>query len=178
MINRRSLFTVIPLLAMMCFSAGVQADKSLKAIIPWDGEGRVFRIGMDTMLFLGAFEGVMYVETSEGKLDEGFVMCPATQRIDLKTKTTTGSGHCMITASGGDTVFAEWSCSGQVGGCKGTFKLTGGSGQFKGVTGSSKLVVRSPLSVLAGDMASGSMIRVASGIAILPELKYNMPGKK
>ena len=178
MINRRSLFTVIPLLALLCFSAGAQAEESLKAIIPWDGEGRVFRIGMDTMLFLGAFEGIMYVETSEGELDEGFVVCPVNQILDLKTKATTGSGHCMITASGGDTVFAEWTCSGKVGGCKGNFKLTGGSGKFKGITGSSKLIVRSPLSVLAGDMASGSVVRVASGIAILPELKYKMPAKK
>jgi hypothetical protein len=164
---------------MLCFSAGAQAEQSsLKAIIPWDGEGRVFRIGMDTMLFLGAFEGIMYVETAEGKLDEGFVVCPVTQKLNLKTKATTGSGNCMITASGGDTVFADWSCSGKVGGCKGDFKLTGGSGQFKGITGSSKLIVRSPLSVLAGDMASGSVVRVASGIAILPELKYNAPAKK
>ncbi len=179
MINRRSLITVIPLLVMMIIPAAVQAEKSsLKAIIPWDGEGRVFRIGMDTMLFLGAFEGIMYVESAEGKLDEGFVVCPVKQTIDLKTKATTGSGYCMITASGGDTVFAEWSCSGKIGGCKGNFKLTGGSGQFKGITGSSKLIVRSPLSVLAGDMASGSIVRVASGIAILPDLTYNAPAKK
>jgi len=178
MSNRPSLFTIFPLLALMVFPAGAQAEESLKAIIPWDGEGRVFRIGMDTVLFLGAFEGIMYVETAEGELDEGFVVCPVNQTIDLKTKATTGSGHCMITASGGDTVFAEWTCSGKVGGCKGNFKLTGGSGQFKGITGSSKLIVRSPLSVLASDMASGSVIRVASGIAILPELKYTVPARR
>ena len=178
MSNWRMQFALVPLLAMLIFPAVAQAEKSLKAVIPWDGEGRVFRIGMDTILFLGALEGIIYVETSEGKLDEGYVMCPATQQIDLKTQATTGSGHCMITASGGDTVFAKWSCSGQVGRCKGNLELTGGSGQFDGITGSSMLEVRSPLSVLAGDMASGSTLRVASGIAILPELQYTMPASQ
>ena len=174
--NRRIRLPFV-LLAMLLFPIAAQAEQALKAIIPWDGEGRVFLIDTDTMLFLGAFEGIMYIETSEGKLDEAFVMCPGTQRLDLSTKATRGSGHCMITVSGGDTVFAEWSCSGEVGGCKGDFKLTGGSGQFKDIVGASKLVVRSPLNVLAGDMASGSTVRVASGVAILPELKYTLSAK-
>ena len=175
MSKRESTLSFIPLLALLFSSTAVHAEKTLKAIIPWDGEGKVFRIDMDTILFQGAFEGIIYVETSEGKLDEGFVMCPATQRLDIQTKATTGSGYCMITGSEGDTVFAKWSCSGKIGGCKGELELTGGSGQFKGITGSSKLVVRSPLNVLAGDMGSGSVIRIASGIALLPELRYRIP---
>jgi hypothetical protein len=163
-------------LVLLSLSIGVLAQqKSLKAIIPWDGEGRVFRIGTDTMLFLGAFKGIIYVETSEGKLNEGFVMCPATQKLDLKSRTTSGSGHCMITASEGDTVYAEWTCTGKVGGCNGDFILTGGTGKFKGVTGASKLKVRTPLNVLAEGMSSGSVLRIASGLAILTELKYEIP---
>jgi hypothetical protein len=169
---------LVSLLATLFLPNVSQAEKTLKAIVPWDGEGRLFRIGLDTMLFQGALEGIMYVETSEGKLNEGFVMCPATQKLDLKTRATSGSGNCMITVSGGDTVFATWTCAGQLGSCKGDLQLTGGSGQFEGITGSSKLIIRSPLSVLASDMASGSTIRVASGIAILPELKYQLQAKE
>ena len=84
----------------------------------------------------------------------------------------------MITPSAGDVVYAEWTCAGEVGGCKGSFKLTGGSGKFKGVTGSSELLVRSALNVLVAGMSSGSVVRSATGIAMLPDLKYNMPNKK
>lgn len=178
MTNWQLRFALIPLLAVMIFPVVAEAEKSVAATISWDGEGRVFRIDVDTIMFLGALEGIIYLETPEGKLDKGYVMCPATVQIAPKTQATTGSGHCMITASGGDTVFAKWSCSGQADHCKGNFKLTGGSGQFDGITGSSTLEVRSPLSELASDMASGSAVRVPSGIAILPELQYTMPARQ
>ena len=160
------------------FNVAHAEQKSLKAMIPWDGEGRVFHIAPGTMLFLGAFQGVIYVETSEGKLDEGFVSCPLKQQLDLKSRKTSGSGHCMITASGGDTVYAKWTCTGVLGGCKGDFKLTGGTGKFKGITGSSKFIVRSPLRALITDMANDSVLRVSSGIAILPDLKYTLATQK
>ena len=50
----------------------------------------------------------------------------------------------MITASGGDTAYARWSCSGKPGQCKGKFDLTGGTGEFKGAKGSS--VLKAPFS--------------------------------
>ena len=147
---------------------------SLSAVIPWDGEGRVFRVSSEKVLFLGAFEGIIYVETNEGELDEGFVRCPVTQELSLADQTTSASGYCMITASGGDTVYAEWTCAGEVGGCRGDFNLTSGTGQFEGISGNSKLIVRSPLHALSVDLASGSVLRVASGIAMLPELRYKL----
>ena len=170
---------VILMLSLFGLPTAVSAEeKSLKAMIPWDGEGRVFQVAPDTLLFLGAFEGIIYVETAEGKLYEGFVRCPVTQKIMIETKKTNGSGYCMITTSSDDTVYAEWSCEGQVGGCKGEFKLTGGTGQFEGITGKSKLIVRSPLQVLAPGMSAGNVLRAGSGLAVLPELKYEIPSEK
>ena len=84
----------------------------------------------------------------------------------------------MITTSSADTVYAEWTCEGQVGGCKGEFRLTGGTGQFEGITGLSELIVRSPLQALAPGMSGGNVLRAASGLAVLPELKYKIPSKK
>lgn len=165
------------ILSGLSVTAHAEEMQSLKAFIPWDGEGRVFKIGPDTMLFLGAFKGVIYAEKAQGELDEGFVDCPVTQKIDIKTQATSGSGYCMITISESKTVYAEWTCKGKVGGCLGEFKVTGGTGELEGITGSSKLVVRSPLSALVADMANGSVLRAASGIAILPELKYRLPSK-
>lgn len=170
--------TSLLFLFLTILSASAQAEqKSLEAIITWDGEGRVFQIADQTMQFLGSFEGIIYVKTHEGKLNEGFVSCPANQTLNLKTGKTKGSGHCMITASPNDTVYAKWSCNGVVGKCEGDFKLTGGTGKFKGVKGSSKMLIRSPLRALIADMPNNSVLRVGSGIAILPELKYTLAKK-
>jgi hypothetical protein len=175
---RHGLMTMTGLLLLAAGSSAFAEKKSLKAVMPWEGDGKVYQIGPETMLFLGAFEGIIYVETSEGKLDEGFVRCPGSQTIDVKTGKTSGEGHCMITPSAGDIVYATWSCKGEVGGCKGDFKLTGGSGQYKGISGSSKLLVRSAINTLVVGLSSGSVVREATGIAILPELTYSIPGSK
>ena len=160
----------------VAFSASAE-QKSLQATIPWDGKGQIFQVGPDTMLFLGSFEGIIYVETETGELNEGFVECPLTTKVDIKTKATSSSGHCMISVSPEETVYAEWSCEGQLGVCKGDFNLTSGTGKLEGISGSSPIILRSPLRHLAIDMASGSELRVASGLATLPKLTYELPAK-
>ena len=120
----------------------------------------------------------MYIETSKGALNEGLVRCQVVQELGMNTGTTSAQGHCMITASGGDTVYARFNCKGKPGGCMGTFELTGGTGKFEGATGSSVLKVRSPLRALSANVASGSVLRVASGLAELPELTYELPNEK
>ena len=177
--NLRHPFSVLAGLILLGMAVVVQAEqKSLKAMMPWEGEGNVYQISPDTMLFLGAFEGIIYAETSEGKLDEGFVRCPGSQKINLKSGETEAEGYCMITPSAGEVVYASWSCRGEVGGCRGDFILTGGTGQYEGVTGSSKLLVRSAINTLVVGMSSGSAIREATGIAVLPELTYTLPSKQ
>ncbi len=165
-------------IALLGFAAPALAQpKELSAIIPWEGEGRVFQIGPKTLLFLGAFKGVIYVEHLGGEVDEGFVECPVTQRLELTSEETFGWGNCMITPSGGDTIFAEWTCAGAVGRCHGKFTLTGGTGKFEGIKGASDFLVRSPLRALATDISSGTVLRVASGLAVLPKLTYEVPAK-
>lgn len=179
MVNARHWFIGLSGLILLGLAGAVQAEKkSLKAVMPWEGEGSVYQIGPDTMLFLGAYEGIIYAETSEGKLDEGFVRCPGSQKINIKSGKTEGEGYCMITPSAGDVVYATWSCQGEIGGCRGDFKLSGGTGQYEGVTGSSKLLVRSAINTLVVGMSSGSVIREATGIAVLPELTYTIPKEK
>ncbi len=48
-------------------------------VIPYEGEGRVFQVAPDTMLFMADYEGIMNVERAEGELDQAFVRCPAIQ---------------------------------------------------------------------------------------------------
>ena len=170
--------STMSVLASVLVSGSVAADKTLKAIVPFEGEGTVYQIAPETMLFLGAFEGIIYVETAEGKLDEGFIRCPGSQTIDTKTGKTSGEGYCMITPSVGEVVYATWTCRGEVGGCKGDFKLTSGTGQYEGISGTSKLVVRSALNTLIVGMSSGSAVREVTGLAILPELRYSILEKQ
>jgi hypothetical protein len=160
----------------LALTAGAE-QKSLQAIIPWDAEGQLFQVGTDTMLFLGSLEGIIYFETEEGELNEGFVECPLNQKVDMKTQTTLGSGHCMISVSPEETVYAEWTCEGRVGICEGDFNLTAGTGKLEGISGSSRIILRSPLRLLAIDMGSGSELRVKSGLAVLPKLSYEIPAK-
>ena len=165
-------------LILLSLATGVSAEKnSLTATIPYEGEGRVFQVAPDTMLFMGDFEGIMYVETAEGELDQAFVRCPAIQKVNLKTKASSGYGYCVIAVSEGNTVYAEWTCEGDPSGCRGEFTLTAGTGEFDGIKGSSKLLVRSPLHALLADMATGSVVTTEAGLVVLPKLSYEIPNR-
>ena len=164
------------LLAGAVFLAGAAqaGEKTLNVIMPWDGEGSIHVIAEEKILFSGNFNGIMYAESANGELDTAFAKCPAQQKIDRNSRQASAEGHCNITVSSEDTVFAEWQCKGELGACKGTFTLTGGTGRFKGVTGSSELVIRSILNQIVVGMGDGSVVRSASGLAVLPELKYEL----
>ena len=176
-LKRIFLASVVVTLLLAVSPLRAAEQDTVQATIPWDGEGQVFQVSTDTVLFLGALKGIMYVENSKGEMNEGFVVCPIMQEIDLKTGSTKASGHCEITASADDVVYAKLTCKGKVGagGCEGEFTLTDGEGRFKGVSGSGKLRVRSPMRALIGDLASGSVLRVASGLATIDDLKYRIP---
>jgi hypothetical protein len=149
--------------------------RTIAAVIPWQGQGEIFPIGTDKLRFLGAIEGIMYVETAEGDMDEAFVRCPIVQDIDATNQTTSASGNCTIVVSTEDAVFSEITCEGRAGMCRGEFKLTSGTGRFAGISGSGDMIVRSPVHALAADLSDGTVLHVAAGILQLPELKITLP---
>lgn len=170
--------SLLPLVAILLLPAMPlkAADQgTVQAVIPWEGEGRVFQIDSRRVQFLGALEGIMYVENSKGEMHEGFVQCPIMQMMDLETGVTEAIGHCEITAGPEDVVYAQLSCKGQVGDCMGNFILIDGEGKFAGISGQGDLRVRSPLRSLAADLGSGALLRVAAGIAIIKDLKFSTP---
>jgi hypothetical protein len=173
--NRLLLGLLAGFLAAACLGPSLATEKSLQVIMPWSGDGTIHSIGTHRLLFMGEFEGIMYAENAEGELDAAFASCPATQYIDTDSQQTEAKGYCNIAITGEDTVYAEWNCEGKVGACKGSFILTGGTGRFEGVTGSSELTVRSVLSAVVAGMSSGSVVRAASGLAVLPRLTYKLP---
>ena len=169
---------LLPLAAILMLAtlpASAANERTVQAAIPWEGQGRVFQIDTKRLQFLGALEGIIYVENSEGEMHEGFVQCPIVQILDMETGTTEAIGSCEITAGPLDVVYAQMSCKGRVGDCNGKFVLVDGEGKFAGISGEGSLRVRSPLHALAGSLGSGSLLRVASGLAIIKDLKVSTP---
>ncbi len=101
--------------------------------------------------------------------------CPIVQDIDGTDGSTSASGNCVIVTSTEDSVFAELNCRGIAGLCRGEFTLTGGTGRFAGISGSGKMMVRSPVHALAADLSEGTVLHIAAGILQIPELKYSLP---
>lgn len=162
--------------ALLSCSLAAQAETSkVSAIIPWQGQGQLFPVSADKLRFLGAFEGIMYVETAEGAMNEAFVRCPIVQDIDGNSKRTSASGSCVITVSAEDVVFADMTCEGVAGLCKGEFTLTSGTGRFAGISGSGDMTVRSPLHALAADLSEGTLIHAAAGLLQIPDLEVRLP---
>ena len=177
MINVRTKFQFVTVILLLCGMSGTTfADtRTVSAVIPWQGQGEVFVIGVDTLRFLGSIEGVMYIDTAEGPLNEAFVECPIVQSIDVTNQNITSAGNCTIVVSTEDAVFAELTCEGVKGFCLGEFKLTGGTGRFSGISGSGEMTVRSPMHALVSDLSNGTVLNVASGILQIPALTITLP---
>ena len=171
-----SLGILLSLIGASCtIPAEAAEQETVQAIIPWDAEGRVFQVDTGTMMFIGAFHGVMYVKSSVGDIHEAFVMCPFTQTLDLASGDSEAIAYCEITASPEDVAYAELTCNGKIDDCNGTFSLTDGEGKFAGISGSGQLRVRSPFGALVSGIASGADLRISSGLAVIKDLEYRIP---
>ena len=175
--NRKSVISFAMAMLVFCgFATVAQADtRKMSVIIPWQGQGQLFPVAADKLRFLGALEGIMYVETAEGAMNEAFVRCPIVQDVDGRNQSTSASGSCMITVSPEDVVFAELTCNGVAGKCKGEFTLTSGTGRFAGISGSGEMTIRSPLHALAADLSEGTLIHAAAGLVQIPDLEVRLP---
>lgn len=172
---RNALLPATAILLLVLSTAQAAEQDTVQAVIPWEAEGQVFQVDTGTMLFLGSLEGIMYIESSRGDMHEAFVQCPVMQELDMASGKTEATGRCEITASDANVAYAEMSCKGEVGNCDGKFTLTSGEGELTGISGSGNLRIRSPLRALIADTASGAILRVGAGIAVIKDLKYRIP---
>ena len=170
-----SLLPLVAILLLAVSPARAAEQGTVQAVIPWEGQGRIFQIDTRRIQFLGALEGVMYVENAKGEMNEGFVQCPIVQMMDLETGDMEALGNCEITASPTDVAYAQLSCKGRVGDCSGKLVLIDGEGRFAGISGEGEVRVRSPIHALASDLGSGALLRVAAGIIIVKDLKFSTP---
>ncbi len=155
---------------------GMAAEEgTVAAMSPWQGSGQVYQVSPHKLMILSRYTGILYVENEKGSLDTGIMLCPGVDSIDMKSKKTKGHGHCIISDGEENLVFSEWTCEGTVGSCEGNFKITGGTGEFKGISGGGKMQVRTALVETAIDLTSGSVVQDAAGLAVWAELKYKIP---
>jgi hypothetical protein len=122
-------------------AATLEAEEvKLKIKAPWEAAGRVFKVGPELLQFHGIFQGIMYIDDGKGKLDSAVFICPASQDLNATNGQTVTYGRCMISESDADSVYAEFTCKGDMDGCVGKFKITGGEGHFKGETYDPQLI--------------------------------------
>ena len=179
-LTRRVLDLSAVLLALVALAASAVAEEgTARVLMPWQGEGRLYPIGPDRVLFLGIYKGVMYIETGKERLDGMLFECPAIDEFNLDGREVNSRGYCVLTGAYGDTIFAEFTCKGkEADRCEGEFKLTAGTGQFQGISGSGPIEARSVLGDMASGTSTGYAVKDIAGLAVLRELKYKLPGKK
>ena len=150
-------------------------EKTIQILAPWEGEGKIFQIGVDTLQFVGTFEGVMYMDKNKNELSTAFFICPATQNINITTGKTSAKGHCYIVAERGKA-FADFDCKGEaIGSCDGTFTITGGTDGLKGIKGSGPMHVRTAIGAVAANVNSGEIVRAAKGLVVWPKMTITLP---
>jgi hypothetical protein len=155
---------------------GHAAETTVKAWAVWQGQGRFYKATESVALFSGYFEGLMEVENKQGALDSASMICPATLEVNLTDGTQQGEGRCIIVASGGDRLFASWTCAGKhLEGCGGPFTIKGGTGKFSNVSGQSVFVVRSAVAEYVVTIPEAGVTGNFAGQAAWSALKYTTP---
>lgn len=133
--------------------------------------GTVVRAGEKQLVVAGKLAGPMFIETDEGPQQAGRVGCALSSKIDQASRKTSATGACSFTAHDGATAWGEWDCAGyELVGCRGTFRLTGGTGRFEGASGGSILIWR-PTAFELKKQLDGMALDNASGIVLWREFK-------
>lgn len=133
--------------------------------------GTIVRAGEKQLVVAATLAGPMFIETDEGPQQAGRVGCALSSKIDQASRKTSASGACTFTANDGATAWGELECAGyELVGCRGTFKLTGGTGRLAGASGESTLIWRPTAHELKKQL-DGTTLDNATGIVLWREFK-------
>jgi len=167
--------TALLLIALVATAAGAANAKTVKASGPWVASGKAYQTGTDTALFVGVFSGILLLEEPGEALDAAEFNCPGMQEIDYAKQRVNSSGRCIFETSGGNKVFASWSCEGTIGDCRGEMTLLAGTGAAEGITGSGTIRLRSFFADITEQDDGEITVDKAVGLMTWPELKYRLP---
>ncbi len=133
--------------------------------------GTIVRAAEKQLMVVGTLSGPFFVETDEGPIPSGRVTCAASVRIDRATFRQTGTGACTFAAQDGATAWGEWECAGyELVGCRGTFKLNGGTARLAGATGEGTMIWRPSMHELRKQL-DGATLDDATGILLWRDFK-------
>lgn len=171
-ISRRAVGCAALVLAAAVAPAAAQDEvQTFNAFAVVVANGTIVRAAEKQFMVVATLTGPYFVETDEGPQQGGRVSCATSARIDQASRKTTASGACTFTAHDGATAFGDWECAGyELVGCRGTFKLTGGTGRFAGASGESALVWRPTAHELRKQL-DGATLDNATGIVLWREFK-------
>lgn len=128
--------------------------------------GTIVRAAEKQVMVVGTVRGPMFIETDEGPVPGGNMVCSASLRIDQKNHHQTGSGACTFTADDGAAAWGEWECAGYaLVGCRGKLTLNGGAGRFQGVSGGGAMTWRPNAHELEPQL-DGTTLQNTAGIVI------------
>lgn len=136
--------------------------------------GTIVRAAEKQLMVVGTLAGPFFVDTDEGPIHSGRVSCAASMKVDQATRKQAGSGACTFTAVDGATAWGEWSCEGyELLGCRGTFKLAGGTARFAGASGDGTMTWRPSAHELRKQL-DGSVLDNATGILLWRDFKLKV----
>ena len=143
-----------------------QEPQTFNAFAVVVANGTLVRSGEKKVMAVATLAGPFFVETTEGPVDSGRVACAASVQLGQSTFQQTGSGACTFTSSDGATAWGEWQCTGyELVGCRGTLKLTGGTGRLAGASGQGTMIWRPSAREMKAQM-DGTMMQNINGIIV------------
>jgi hypothetical protein len=167
--------TLAALASLLPAAMASAEEASMRVFSAWQGQGHVLQTGPDLATYIGMISGRVFVDTDQGPVDAGEMVCPIVVKVNLKSKTQEGTGQCTMTGTKGNRVYLDLKCTGvPLVGCAGESTLTGGTGPFAQVTGGGHFVIRSSEHELVGD-PDASMKDTTSGIIFWRDLHYKTP---
>ena len=121
----------------------------------WFAVGKAYEIEKGHIYWQGEFSGTFFNDKGKGSLfHTAAVRCPAYNDIDTVNKKNVYAGYCIITDLDGDQAYLKWQGGGDTKIGPGTFEYTGGTGKYKGISGSNTFVGMQPVNYPDG-AASG-----------------------
>ncbi|CAN5904162.1 hypothetical protein BH11PSE3_BH11PSE3_17140 [soil metagenome] len=169
--SRRAVLALLFLGALTAPSLAQDEPQAFNAFAVVVANGTIVRAAEKQLMVVATLAGPFFIETDEGPIQSGRVACAASTRIDQSTRKHIGSGACTFTAADGATAWGEWSCEGyELLGCRGIFKLAGGTARLEGASGEGTLIWR-PSAHEFKKLLDGSVLDNASGILLWREFK-------
>lgn len=136
--------------------------------------GSIVRAAEKQVVLVGTLTGPIFVETAEEPIHSGRVACAASVKVDQASHRVTGSGACTFTATDGAAAWGEWDCQGyELLGCRGTFKLAGGTARLEGATGEATMIWR-PSATEFRKQLDGTVLENATGLLSWRDFKLKI----